>query len=212
MTAPDALLLIAPGCPHCPGVLEALSRLLKEGVIGKLEAVNAAAHPETAQALGVKGVPWTRIGPYVIEGATTPEELRRWATAGESEEGLAAYFLELLKTGRRTQVEDLAKQRPERLTALTRLLADPNGSMAVRLGIGAVLEEFQGSETARVMVPGLVTLTRHDDVLIRADACHYLSLIGGPEAIAALRERLDDPDAQVREVVTDALEELDPPA
>jgi thiol-disulfide isomerase/thioredoxin len=208
MTAPDALLLLAPGCPHCPGVLEALSRLLKEGVIGRLEAVNVAVHPQTAAAMGVRGVPWARVGPYVIEGATTPDELRRWAQAGESEEALAAYCLENLKNGRRARVEALARERPQRLLALTRLLADGEASMAVRLGIGAVLEELQGSGLTEVMLPRLAALAREGDALTRADACHYLSLIGGEAAIAALRACRDDPDPQVREVVEDALEEL----
>jgi thiol-disulfide isomerase/thioredoxin len=209
MSAPDALMLLAPGCPHCPGVLEALARLLKEGVIGRLEAVNVAVHPQAAAALGVRGVPWTRVGPYVIEGATTPDELRRWAEAGESEEALAAYCLENLKSGRRARVEALARERPQRLLALTRLLADGEAGMAVRLGIGAVLEELQGSGLTAVMVPGLAALARAGDALTRADACHYLSLIGGAPAIAALRACRDDPDPQVREVVAEALEELE---
>ena len=64
----DALLLIATGCNHCPAVLEGLSRLLKQGRIGRLDVVNLAVHPETGQALGVRSVPWTRIGPFELEG------------------------------------------------------------------------------------------------------------------------------------------------
>lgn len=209
---PDALMLLAPGCPHCPSVLEGLSRLLKEGVIGRLEAVNVAVHPGRAQALGVRGVPWVRIGPYELEGAVTLDELRRWAESGESLDGLAAYCLDLLKTGRRTKVEELARQRPERLQALVKLLADPGGSMAVRLGIGAVLEEFQGTAVAKTMIPGLGALTRHADRLVRADACHFLSLIGGEEILPIMRACLDDPDPEVREVAAETLEALPPSA
>ncbi len=205
---PDALLLLAPGCPHCPAVLETLGRFLKEGVIGRLEAVNVAEHPEVAQALGVRGVPWVRLGPYELDGVRPPEELRRWAEAGEGEEGLAAYFLESLKNGRRAQVEKLVRAQPGRFAVLARLMADPTASMAVRLGIGAVLEEFQGTDLARPMIPALADLARHADPLTRADACHYLSLIGGAEVVALLREFADDPDAQVRDVVADALAEL----
>lgn len=208
MTPPDALILIAPGCPHCPGVLEGLSRLLKEGVIGRLEAVNVAVHPGRAQELGVRGVPWVRIGVYELEGAVTLEELRRWAGAGESRDGLAAYFLDLLKTGRRAKVEELARQRPERLQALTKLLADPEASMAVRLGIGAVLEEFQGTTVGKVMIPGLGDLTRHPDRLVRADACHFLSLIGGEDIRPIMESCLDDPDPEVREIAAETLQEL----
>ncbi|MGD9786607.1 MAG: HEAT repeat domain-containing protein [Sulfuricellaceae bacterium] len=212
MNPPDALILIAPGCPHCPGVLEGLSRLLKEGVIGRLEAVNVAVYPERAEELGVKGVPWVRLGPYELEGAITLDELRRRAQAGESIAGLADYFLELLKTGRRVKVEALAWERPERLLALLELLRDPHSSMAVRLGIGAVMEEFQGTGVTDILIPGLGELTRHDDRLVRADACHFLSLIGGAGILPFMRACLDDPDPEVREIAAEVLDETAPGA
>ena len=59
---PDAQILLATGCAHCPAVLEGLSRLLKLGKIGRLEAVNIVEHPQAAQAVGTRSVPWTRIG------------------------------------------------------------------------------------------------------------------------------------------------------
>lgn len=209
---PDALILIAPGCPHCPGVLEGLSRLLKEGVIGRLEAVNVAVYPERAEELGVKGVPWVRLGPYELEGATTLEELRRRAEEGESPEGLADYFVDLLKTGRRAKVEELAREKPERLLSLLGILRDPASSMAVRIGIGAVLEEFQGTGVTDILIPGLGDLTRHDDRLVRADACHFLSLIGGESILSFMRACLDDPDPEVREIAAEVLGEALPGA
>jgi hypothetical protein len=51
---PDALLLMAPGCAHCPVVLESLGRLLKDGRLGRLEVINVAAHPEAAVAAGTR--------------------------------------------------------------------------------------------------------------------------------------------------------------
>ncbi len=208
-TPPDALLLVSTACPHCSSVLEGLAVLLKEGLIGRLEAVNVAVRAERAAELGVRSVPWLRLGPFELDGVLTPAELRQWAEQAGSEAGMAEYFLHLLKTGRRAKVEAMARQEPARLLALVRLLGDEENGMAVRLGIGAVLEEFQGSEIAKIMIPGLGGLTRHPDALTRADACHYLSLIGGDEIAPYLRACLDDEDAQVREVAQDALDELD---
>lgn len=81
--------------------------------------------------------------------------------------------------------------------------------MAVRLGIGAVLEELQAGGLAKVMVPGLGALTRHADSLVRADACHYLSLIGGREIAPYLHACEHDSDAAVREIVAEILAEFD---
>lgn len=206
---PDALLLLASGCPHCPAVLEGLGGLLKEGVIGRLEAVNVTIHPERAAELGVRTVPWARIGPFELEGVQTPAELRRWAEQADSLDGMADYFFRMLTSGRRARVEEMARQAPSRLRALVRLMERPDTSMAVRLGIGAVLEELQGSGLAETMIPDLGTLARNGDALTRADACHFLSLIGGPQAASWLRACIDDEDRGVREIATEALEELE---
>lgn len=206
--APDALLLIAPGCPHCPALLQGLGDLVKEGVIGRLEAVNILVRPERAAELGVRTVPWLRIGPFELDGARTPGELRRWAEQAGSLDGMADYFFEMLKSGRRAKVEEMARQEPDRLQALVRLLQRTDSSMAVRLGIGAVLEELQGSGIAKVIIPQLGALARSGDALTRADACHFLALIGSPDAAPYLRACLDDEDKEVREIAAEALEEL----
>lgn len=203
---PDALLFLAPGCPHCPAVLESLTLLLKEGVIGSLEAVNAAAHPERAGELAVKTVPWLRLGPYVLEGAQSPAELRRFASGAHHPATLDGYFHDLLISGRRQRVEAALRENPSCFRALPRLLLDPATSMAVRLGIGAVLEEFQGSDLAQVIVPDLGELTRHADPRTRADACHFLTLIGGAQATPFFQVCLEDEDEEVREIAREALE------
>lgn len=206
--APDVLLLLAPGCPYCPAMLESLGGLLKEGRIGRLEAVNIALHPERAAEFGAKTVPWIRIGPFELEGTLTPGELRRWAEQADSLDGMADYFFLLLKNGRRARVEEMSRQTPSRLQALVRLMQRADTSMAVRIGIGAVLEELHGSGLTEAMIPGLGALSRDGDALARADACHFLSLIGGPEVAPYLRARLNDESAEVREIAIESLEQL----
>jgi HEAT repeat protein len=122
-----------------------------------------------------------------------------------TEQGWQAWFMELLMSGQRAKVEALSRQEPQRLLALVELLADEQASMAVRLGIGAVLEEFQGSDLTKIMIPGLGALTRHPDALTRADACHYLSLIGGDEIRPWLQMCLQDEDANVRDIASETL-------
>ena len=58
--SPDALLFLTRQCPHCPLVLASLCELVKRGAIGRLQVVNIEAHPEEAQAIGVRSVPWLR--------------------------------------------------------------------------------------------------------------------------------------------------------
>jgi hypothetical protein len=208
MTAPAALLLIAPGCPHCPGMLENLTRLLKEGVIGRLEAVNIAVHPEQAQALGVRGVPWVRIGPFELDGARTPQELRSWAERAADPRGMQDYLQLLLAEGGLAKAEGLLAQAPEHLPELIERITDPELPLQVRLGIGAVVEGLAGTEVLAATLPLLSGLASHADRRVRADACHFLGLTGRGEARATLQARLADEDAEVREIAEEALARL----
>jgi len=80
----DTLLLIAPGCPHCQSVLHSLSELVKNGDIGRLEAVNIAVHPEAAQEVNTRTLPWMRLGNYELSGNYSLGELKGWAEKAAS--------------------------------------------------------------------------------------------------------------------------------
>ncbi|MEK6663673.1 MAG: HEAT repeat domain-containing protein [Pseudomonadota bacterium] len=202
---PFALLFTTPDCPHCPGVKAGLSTLLQEGGIAALEVLDISSATERTQALGVKSVPWFRIGELEFEGAMSLGELRTWATRAASASGLKDYFFEMLKSGRRRKVEDMIRADPQRSIALVDLMRDPEASMAIRLGIGAVLEEFQGSAIAASMVPKLAEMLHDPEPRNRADAAHFLSLIGDAQARELLRGCLSAPDPEVREIAYDAL-------
>ncbi len=207
-SAPEALLLIAPGCPHCPIVLEGLSALVKEGAIGRLEVVNIAAQPERAQSLGVRSVPWTRIGPFELDGLRSPDELRRWATQAGSREGMAAYLDELLKAGQRHKVENMVRRQPDYLDLLVGLLGRDETSINTRIGIMATFEELEGSGLGASVVVPLGELTEHPDARIRTDACHALSLTENADALPYLKRRLEDPNPEVREAAQEAIDIL----
>jgi thiol-disulfide isomerase/thioredoxin len=204
-TVPDALLLVSPGCPHCDGALQSLGHLVKEGVLGRLEVVNVAVHAERAAALGTRSVPWIRIGELEFDEALPEGELRNWAARAASPDGLASYFLHMLKNGRRGKVETMLRADPRRARFLVNLLENSDTSMAVRLGIGAVLEELQGSGVTDSMIPGLGVLATRGDQLTRADACHFLALIGGPNILPYLQACLEDEDEEVRAIAQEAL-------
>ncbi len=206
--APDALLFIAPGCPHCPVVLQGLADLVKTGAIGRLEVVNVAVHPEKAAELGVRSAPWTRIGPYILEGAQTPGALKQWAEKAANEEGGSDYLRELLSSGKLPEAEAYLEADPKRLPETLDLVGDPEAPMQVRVGANALLESHAGGDELNPLVPRLGDLSRHADHRIRSDACHLLGLSGSPEAEPYLRERLEDESSEVREIAEESLETL----
>jgi len=202
---PDVLMLMSGHCPHCPALLAGLSELLKRGDIGRLEVVNIEVHGEVASSLGVRGVPWVRLGPFELVGALSSGELAVWARRAMTADGMADAFHDLLKTGGAGQVLRLVRDEPGRLAALLPIVANPDASLNVRLGAGMVFEEFAGSPELRALIPSLCDLVRHDDARVRADAAHVLGLSRDAAARPCLEPLLGDADADVREIAADSL-------
>lgn len=203
---PEALVLIGPGCPHCAVVLEGLCSLVKAGALTRLEVVYAAHQPARAQALGVRTVPWTRIGPFALTGSLSLPELRRWAELAGTDAGTQAYLQHLLATGELSTTERFVRQTPGALSLLIALLPELETPIQVRIGIGAVIEGLAGSELLAGQLEALGGLLGHPDARVRADACHYLALTGAQGAKALLQSCLSDEDREVREIAREGLE------
>ena len=205
-TPPDATLLIAPGCPHCPKVLQAISEFVKSGEIGSLEVINIAIHPEAAEKAGTRSVPWTRIGNFELVGALTPQEIRETIQkAGRANP--VEHLVHLLETSRLDEVLKTISDSPETLPSLVALLDDLDTPMAVRIGIGALLEELPET-LVRSAESSLIALTDSDNQSVRADAAHYLSLIDTGRSRETLKRLLNDSSEEVREIAGESLEAL----
>ncbi|MEW8028199.1 MAG: HEAT repeat domain-containing protein [Candidatus Thiodiazotropha sp.] len=206
--APDALLLLAPGCAHCPVVLQNLGQLLKQGRIGRLEAVNIIQHPEIAQRVGTRTVPWTRIGSFELEGALSLGDLERWIDMTGRDEGAANYLGHLLETQRARAAVDWLQRNPDAMPELLGLLQSPATPIAARIGIGVVAEELQGTPLWQSGLADLLKLAESPDAALRADAAHYLGLTYSSDAIEPLRGMLEDDNPDVREIAAESLELL----
>lgn len=205
---PDAEVLIASGCAHCPAVLQALTDLIKEGLISELRVSNIVTDPSRAQELGVRTTPWTRIGPFTLPGNYSPKELRHWAEQAGSEEGIAEYVRTHLKDGELKQIETFFADHPEWLKLVISLLEQEDLEIQVRLGLDAILEGLAGSETLQALIPGFTRLAEHDSAQIRGDATHYLALSGDPTVRPALEKRLEDDSPDIREIAREGLDQL----
>lgn len=208
MPAPDALLLLSTHCQHCPAVLRYLSELVKQGIVGRLEVVNLEARPEVQGQYDIRSVPWVRIGPFELHGLRSQEELAAWAARVNEETGMADYFHALLKEGQLQRVIDQVSAEGDLLADLLPIVANPEASLNVRIGAGAVIETFAATPVLAAQLGKLAELSLDPDSRVRADACHYLGLSGSTQAIPHLQACLQDPDPQVAEIAADALDDL----
>ncbi len=208
VTPPDALLFIAPGCVHCPVVLQGLSELLKQTLIGKLTVVNVAAHPEQAAEYGVRSAPWLRLGPFTLTGAQSPAELKQWTEWASSEDGAVHYVEHLLKQGGFKKAGVFIAEDTHRLKSLLAIIANPEADIDVRLGVSALLEAYTNKPELQNLLPQLAELTLHTDHRVRADSCHLLGLTGSVAALPYVEACLKDTHEEVREIAGEATEEL----
>lgn len=208
MSPANALLLVSPTCSYCKGMRKALTTLADTGALSSVTVVDITEQPEMAEQLGVRSVPWLRLGEFVFEGAHTPGELEKWIETFGQPNGWSVYLAHLLATGQLALAERLLRNDPGRLAALMDLAGNPDTEMNIRIGIAAILEGLQGSSTARQLIPLLSGLAQSRHATIRADACHYLVLTGSGEAIPVLQRYTDDDDPVVREIAVDGVAEL----
>ncbi len=207
-TDSDALLFIAPGCPHCATVLQGLTELVKQSLIGKLTVIDVAAHPDLAEKYGVRTAPWLQLGPFTLTGAYSLAELSQWADWAHGEVGTAHYIEHLLKHGGYQHAAAFIAADTSRLKPLLGIVANPGANLEVRLGVSALLEAQAGTEALRKLLPQLAELSREADHRVRADACHLLGLTGTLAARLHIESRLKDTNEEVREIAAEALARL----
>jgi len=202
---PGALLLISSGCSHCPAMIENLSKLIKGGKLSRLEIVNIETDPDLASELGVRSVPWFKIGEYSFDGVMSHSELTEWVDRIADNQADIDYLAYQLEHQQLRGVVDKVREHPFHLVELAPLLGDLDLPMAVRIGIGAVIEELAGDPGLEHAVPVLEQLTLSPEAQVRADACHYLGICGDSGAISAVRTLVDDESEEVREIAMETL-------
>ncbi|HEB81896.1 MAG TPA: HEAT repeat domain-containing protein [Gammaproteobacteria bacterium] len=208
-TAPaDVFMLMGTQCAFCGPMMQALTELMKAGQINRLEIVNIEHNLDLAAELGVRSVPWLRIGPFELAGSRSKQELSEWLDRAASDEGIRAYMEEVLSEGNIEAVRKLLKKQPEALKNVLELMADGDAKINVRLGVGVIIEEMAQSEAFKKVIPQLLEYLHHEDPRVRSDACHNLSLTGDPAYIPAIEKLLDDESAEVREIAQDSIDSL----
>ena len=77
----------------------------------------------------------------------------------------------------------------------------------VRLGIGVLFEELAIIHPQEIFLatPSLLPLLQEQNPILRGEAATILGIIGSRDALEQLVKLKDDPDFQVREIVTDIL-------
>ncbi len=214
LNTPSATMLLSSSCAHCPGVLDALSKMIKAGDIASLTVINLEQTPDALELYNVRSVPWVKIGQHELTGSQTLEALKQraeWAKdENNNETKVIADFDFLLSDGQVDVVIEKLKKNPDTFSAIMTLLSDSGTVLSSRIGIGVVVEEFAGSSLIKKHIDQLGKLSKHNDSRIRADAFHYLGFTADKSARPLLKAGLDDKsnNNEIKEIISDSLNEL----
>lgn len=183
-----------------------------EGLLGGIEEIDLSQAPQQAEILGVRSVPWTRIGAIELSGLHSLAELRHWAGLAARPEGLDLHLADLLGNGQRAQVLARTRREPALIARLAALLGDADSELSVRIGVMATLEELKEEGLLQGQATHFLPHVTHPEPRVRSDTCYALTLVGGEDALAALQACSEDPDAEVRETALDGIEALTLPS
>jgi len=113
-----------------------------------------------------------------------------------------------METGFLDNITEMFRQDPSLFEHLPFLMSDIRGR--VRLGTVALVESLLSEfrTEIRTTIPALRTSLGHDHPTVRADTVYLLGVIGEQEAIPFLQNYRNDPAPQVRQVITETIEEL----
>lgn len=212
--SPDAVMLLSSSCAHCPGVLDALAKMIKAGDIASLKVINLEQTPDAMQQYNVRSVPWVKIGQHQLTGAQTLEALKQRAQWAKDENNVKtkviADFDFLLSDGQVDAVIKKLHNESNHFSVIMTLLGDAGTVLSTRIGIGVVIEEFASTALLKSYTEQLGKLTQHTDSRIRADAFHYLGFTADKSALPYLKAGLEDPinNSEIKEIIADSLEEL----
>ena len=208
MTSVNAILILTSQCPHCASVMKSLSEMVKQGELASLEIINLEKKPEMAKKLGIRTIPWIKIGWFELEGLHSQKELQQKAQQAASDEGVLAHISEELLEGMVNKVLSLIEGQHNLIRHVLELLGDAEAKINIRLGVGVVIEEYASTDWFTAYIQQLAEYAHHKDERVRADACHYLSLTKNSEVLPYIKSLIDDSSEQVREVAEDSLQDL----
>lgn len=206
--SPAVLMLMSRQCTYCGPMMQALTELMKAGQIAELRIVNIESSPELAVQLGVRSVPWLRIGPFELLGSRSKQEMLLWIERTSNPAGFNDYLEEVLSEGKLEYASRLLESYPQALENIIEMMADPEAKINVRLGVGVLIEDMAESVEFKVVIPRLIDYLSSKDARIRGDACHYLSLTRDVSLIPLIEPLLSDESEEVREIAQDSLDEL----
>jgi alkyl hydroperoxide reductase subunit AhpF len=204
----EVLVFVSAACPHCAQAVRAAHQVALASPRVTSTIVDAQRFEELAAQFQVKSVPLTLVdGELGMTGGVSPQELAaKILGRGDAEYGMRV-LVSLVETGR---MSDSVRRVLEGDGAGELAAAWLRSAMSLRMGLLMVVEEVLEANGRALdgIVGKLLPALDAEDAGLRGDTADLLGQIGHASAVPALEALLNDPNPDVVEIVTEALEQI----
>jgi alkyl hydroperoxide reductase subunit AhpF len=204
----EVLVFVSAACPNCAQAVRAAHQLALASPRVTSTIVDAQRFEELAARFQVKSVPLTLIdGELGTTGAVSSQELAaKILGRGDAEHGMRV-LVSLVEMGR---ISDSVKRVLEGDGASELAAAWLRSAMSLRMGLLMVVEEVLEADGAALdgVVGELLSALDAEDAGLRGDTADLLGQIGHASAVPVLEAHRSDPNPDVTEIVTEALEQI----
>jgi len=203
-------LFIAPECPYCPKMVQALAPLTLISELVKLTVIDGLLFPEMAESLDIKSAPTLLLDDHMRWTGRTPLTEIVDVMLNQDPSLLSAASIEgLLGDGRAGLLARMMMEQGMIFPNFYELLASEKWS--VRLGAMVVMEELIGQDK-RLAAQCVEPLWERFPLLnqqVRGDVMYILGEAGTAHVIPRLEAFLrDSTDAETQEAVKEAIETI----
>ena len=205
----ELLVFVGASCPHCPGAVRSANRLALASALVTVSIVDVQAHAPLAERFNVRTVPLTILdGSLAVSGVAPPAKLVDEIFSREDPSHGEHLLLSLVEQGR---FDEAVRQIRAGPGAANFLVLWKGSTTSLRIGLMMAAETALEGERAALdgLVPGLLPILGAEDPVLRGDTADLLGRIGHPAARERLRTLLRDPNPDVAEIASEALEEIE---
>lgn len=202
--------LVSAFCPRCPAVVEAVAMLGARSPLLRICIIDAQHFADLANEYGIKSVPATVIDRRLVRtGLLSARQLAALLLMRGTDRYDREMLRSLIERGRAAEAAKMISCGQGREAVLAMM---QEAEFSTRVGALTVLENALERDEAvvREMVPALVELLSHQDARVRGDVADFLGKVGDARAIPELERLTGDPDPDVVEAATEALQSIRP--
>jgi len=208
-TPVEVKVFITPECVFCPLVVDLANQLAIVNHLLHVFIIDGNLYPELAKRYEVTASPTVIINEdYFLVGTEAKEKLVQWIEKASQKVYDPSVLKSLLKQAQAERVVELCLKDEQYLYSLLALLQDKE--LFPRIGTMRVLEELaeKSPQLIEKATSKIIPMLDTNETRDKGDILFLLGLIGSPEVISIIEEKMQGDTDEIKEIALEAIENI----